>query len=337
MAGATATNGAGGIGRRTLVRTAALLALSATVGAAGAGGSMAAEPLRIVTTTAQVADVVRNVAGILARVDSLMGPGVDPHLYRPTRSDVARLAAAQLVFYNGLHLEGQMVEMLERLGAGKPVIPVTEKLPPGILFAGGSFGTAHDPHVWMDVQAWMAAADRVGEALSAADPANLATYQANRATYQAELAALDRYVAGVLASIPAAARVLVTAHDAFGYLGRRYGLEVVGIQGISTESEAGLRRIEDIVALLTERKIGAVFVETSVSERNVRALIEGAAARGHTVRIGGELYSDAMGELGQYEGTYIGMIDHNATTIARALGGTAPARGWRGRLTKITG
>jgi manganese/zinc/iron transport system substrate-binding protein len=190
----------------------------------------------------------------------------------------------------------------------------------------------HDPHVWMDVTGWMSAVQTVAEALSRFDAPNAATYRANAERYSAQLRELDAYARRVLASIPKEQRVLVTAHDAFHYLGRAYGIEVRGIQGLSTESEAGVKDIEDLVNFLAERRIPAVFVETSVADKNVRALVEGTRARGHAVRIGGSLFSDAMGATGTYEGTYIGMIDHNVTTIARALGGDAPEGGMNGKL-----
>lgn len=324
----------GPAGRVTRRRVLAL-GLGVMVGAAALApaAAWAAPKLRITTTTAQVGDAVRNVAGDLAEVEPIMGPGVDPHLYRPTRSDVARMARADLVFYNGLHLEGQMTDMLQRLGARKPVVPVTERLAQDSLLADVRGLSEFDPHVWMDVKSWMLAVRTAADVLESYDPDNAATYAANRDVYLAQLDELNAYVTQVLATVPDGHRVLITAHDAFNYFGARYGFEVVGIQGISTESEAGLQRIEEIVDLLVSREIPAVFVETSVSERNVRALIEGAAARGHEVRIGGTLFSDAMGEPGTYEGTYIGMLDHNATVITRALGGSAPPAGMQGRLT----
>ncbi|MGP1397995.1 MAG: metal ABC transporter solute-binding protein, Zn/Mn family [Inquilinaceae bacterium] len=317
------------------------LAMLATVTALtlAARPGTAAEPWRVVTTTAQVGDIVRNVAGDRATVEGLMGPGVDPHLYRPTRSDMARLTAADAIFYNGLHLEAQMVDALERMGADKPVLAVAGALDDDRLLSGQSldgFTGQFDPHVWMDVTVWMAATDKVADALTALDPGAAEAYAANAAAYRQALADLDSYARAVLGSVPEDARILVTAHDAFNYFGAAYGFEVMGIQGISTDSEAGLQRIEAIVDTLVARGIGAVFVETSVSDRNVRALIDGAAARGHTVRIGGSLYSDAMGEDGTYEGTYIGMIDHNVTVIAEALGGTAPTGGMHGRLALLT-
>lgn len=303
-------------------------AQAGSVGGEGAGGAPA---LRVVATTGMVADLVRNVGGDRVGVTGLMGEGVDPHLYKPTRTDMATLLGADVVFYNGLLLEGKMSDALVRIAtSGKPVHAVTELLDEAYLLEPEGFGGHPDPHVWMDPKAWAMAARVVEEKLSAADPAGAGVYSAGLAEYLERLGALDAYAERVLSSVPEGSRVLVTAHDAFNYFGKRYGYEVVGIQGISTESEAGLAEIERLVNLLVERKIGAVFVESTVSERNIRALIAGAAAKGHEVKIGGRLYSDAMGAPGTYEGTYVGMIDHNVTTIARGLGGEAPAGGMGG-------
>ena len=289
----------------------------------------------IAATTGMVADVARAVAGDRAEVVGLMGPGVDPHLYKPTRSDVERLMDADVIFYNGLLLEGKMTDTLVRAAtSGKPVHAVTELLDDSYLLEPEEFEGHHDPHVWMDPEAWAKTLGVVRDALAAADPSGEADYAANAASQDARIAELDDYARRVLGSVPEESRVLVTAHDAFNYFGKRYGFEVVGIQGISTESEAGVRDIEQLVDLLVDRNIGAVFVESTVSQRNIDALIAGAGARGHTVTIGGELFSDAMGDAGTYEGTYIGMIDHNVTTIARALGGEAPARGMNGKLAE---
>ena len=288
----------------------------------------------IVASTGMVADLVRAVAGDRAEVSALMGEGVDPHLYKPTRSDIARLMRADAVFINGLLLEGKMTDAFARLReSGKPVVAVGDALPQDRLLSPPGFEGAHDPHVWMDAGLWARALPAVRDAVTALDPAGAELYARNADAYAAKLADLDAYARRVLGSIPANARALVTAHDAFNYLGRAYGIEVHGIQGISTESEAGLKAIEELVALLAEQRIPAVFPETSVSDRNVRALVEGAAARDHAVALGGALFSDAMGAPGTYEGTYIGMIDLNVTTIARALGGEAPASGFQGKLT----
>ena len=282
-----------------------------------------------------VTDIVRAVAGDRAEVVGLMGAGVDPHLYKPTRSDVERLLSADVIFYNGLLLEGKMTDSLVRAAtAGKKVFAVTELLDERYLLEPEGFHGLYDPHVWMDPAAWAKAVDVVRDKLVEYDPGGEASYRERAAAYAEQLAELDSYAVGVLASVPEPKRVLVTAHDAFNYFGQRFGYEVVGIQGLSTESEAGVRDIERLVDLLVERKIQAVFVESTVSERNINALIAGAKARGHTVVIGGELFSDAMGDDGTYEGTYLGMIDHNVTAIARALGGEAPERGRLGRLSE---
>ncbi|MDQ2105914.1 metal ABC transporter solute-binding protein, Zn/Mn family [Azospirillum isscasi] len=287
----------------------------------------------IVATTGMVADLVRAVAGDRAAVEALMGEGVDPHLFKPTRSDTVRLLRADAVFISGLHLEGKMTGAFDRLReSGKPVVALGEAVPEDRLLSPPEFEGAHDPHIWMDVGMWARTLPAIRDGLTRLDPAGAETYARNAGAYGEELARLDAYARRILSSIPRKARILVTAHDAFNYLGRAYGIEVRGIQGISTESEAGLRIIEELAALLADRGVPAVFPETSVSDRNVRALVEGAGARGHPVTLGGALFSDAMGAPGSYEGTYIGMIDHNVTTIARALGGDAPAGGFQGKL-----
>lgn len=280
----------------------------------------------VVCSVGMITDVVRSVAGEFAEVEGIIGEGVDPHLYKPTRADVVKLTQADVVFYNGLLLEGKMADVLVRVaGTGKPVRAVTEA-----ILASTSYlmekddGSGHtDPHVWMDVRGWMESVPVIAETLAAYDPDHAEQYRANAAAYVERLKALDGYAKAALASIPESQRVLITAHDAFQYMGRAYGIEVRGVQGISTESEAGVRDLEELVDFIVERQIPAVFVESSVADKNVRALVEGAQARGHVVTIGGELFSDAMGEPGTYEGTYIGMIDHNVTTIANALGGAA--------------
>jgi len=305
-----------------------------TVAAAGTGAGAGRDGrFRIAATTGMVADIVRQVAGDRGEVTSIIGEGVDPHLYVPTRSDVAALMEADVVFYSGLLLEGKMTDTLIRVArSGRPVHAVTELVDESLLLQPEEFAGHFDPHLWMDVSGWMQAVRAVTEALAAFDPAGQGGYHERADGYSATLTELHEYARRVLGSIPEQQRILVTAHDAFNYFGRAYGLEVAGIQGISTESEAGLDRINRLVDLLVTRQIRAVFVETTIAERNVRALIEGAAARGHTVAVGGELFSDAMGQPGTYTGTYVGMLDHNVTTVARALGGDAPEGGFQGLL-----
>jgi manganese/zinc/iron transport system substrate-binding protein len=317
------------VGRRTLF-AAPLLMLPMQGFAQGSTQGRGAPP-RIVSTVAMVGDLVREIGGDRVRAETLLGEGVDPHTYRPTRADIARLTGADAIFYNGLLLEGQMTDVFVRLArSGKPVFAVTELLAAEQLLQEDD--GKDDPHVWMDVALWAKAAEHVRDALIRLHPGDADVFRRNGEDLGRRLTALDAYVKRVIGSIPDQRRVLVTAHDAFGYFARRYGIAVEGIQGLSTEAEAGLRRIQELVDMLSERSVPAVFVETSVNDRNVRALIEGAAAKGHRVAIGGALFSDAMGPPGSYEGSYVGMMDHNATIIARALGGEAPVRGLNGRL-----
>lgn len=290
-------------------------------------------PIQVTATISMIGDIVGRVGGEHVAVDTLIGEGVDPHLYKPTSQDIKSLMAADLIFYNGLKLEGKMGDVLAKVGAkGKPVKAVTEAIldDKDYLIADGE--DHYDPHVWMDVRGWMKGVNIIADTLCEVRPEHSEDFKSNRDELIEQLRVLNDYASSALASIPAEQRVLVTAHDAFGYMGKAYGLEVIGIQGISTESEAGVHDLTRLVEMIVERKIPAVFVESSVSDKNVRALIEGAAAARHTVTIGGELFSDAMGEAGTYEGTYEGMIDHNITTITRALGGSAPEKGYRGQL-----
>ena len=310
-----------------LTKRCFLAAVAAVAMALPAGGAVAQERLDVVATTGMVADAAREVGGDLVDVQNLMGPGVDPHAYRQTRTDIVAMADADLVLWNGFYLEAQMEDFLLELGEGQPVVAVAEAVPENLLIGHEDYEGRFDPHLWMNPNLWSRVVVNIRDALIEAHPEGEETFTANADAYLAELGDLARYTTEVLSSVPVESRVLLSAHDAFNYFGNAYGFEVVGIQGISTESEAGLQRIAELVDMLVERDIRAVFVETTVSDRNIRALIEGAAARDHEVIIGGELFSDAMGEPGTYEGTYIGMIDHNATTIARALGGQAPEDG----------
>ena len=292
----------------------------------------AEKPLAVVATTGMIADAAREIGGEAVSVRGLMGPGVDPHSYRQTRSDIVAMAQADLVLSHGLYLEAQMEEFLHRLSRRQTVVAVAEVLPRGRLLGHADYENKFDPHVWMDPSLWAEVVVAIRDALVKERPELAARFDERTDAYLAEIERLDAYADEVTSTVPADSRVLLTAHDAFAYFGRAFDFEVIGIQGISTESEAGLKRIRDLVDLLVERDIGAVFVESSVPERNVRALVEGAGARGHEVRVAGTLYSDAMGAAGSYEGTYLGMIDHNLTTIVRALGGEAPEDGMQGRL-----
>ncbi|MEM6579059.1 MAG: zinc ABC transporter substrate-binding protein [Pseudomonadota bacterium] len=315
--------------KRAFLATATAAAVSLAL---SSGLAVAEDRLNVVATTGMIADAVTEVGGDLVEVNALMGPGVDPHAYRQTRTDITAMAGADLVVWNGLYLEAQMEEFLLDLGQTQTVVAVAEAVPANLLIGSEDYEGRFDPHLWMNPNLWSRVVVNVRDALTEAHPEARETFAANADAYLATLTDLARYTTEVLSSVPVESRVVLSAHDAFNYFGSAYGYEVVGIQGISTESEAGLQRISELVDMLVTRDIRAVFVETSVSDRNVRALIEGAAAEGHEVVIGGELFSDAMGEPGSYEGTYVGMIDHNATTISSALGGLAPETGMQGLL-----
>ena len=291
-----------------------------------------ADQVQVVATTGMIADAARVIGGEHVEVRALMGAGVDPHAYRQTRSDIVAMTRADLVLWHGLFLEAQMEAFFADLAEHRNVVAVADLIPVEKLLAHDDYADKFDPHVWMDPSLWVLVTDEIKEALIATAPEHAQAFRTNAAAYQSELEALAAYARDSAATVPEDMRVIVTAHDAFGYFGAGYGFEVMGIQGISTESEAGLNRISELVDILVDRQIGAVFVESSVSDRNIRALIEGAAARGHMVGIGGELFSDAMGVEGSYTGTYIGMIDHNVTTITRALGGVVPPRGMKFEL-----
>jgi manganese/zinc/iron transport system substrate-binding protein len=279
-------------------------------------------PLKIVCTTQQVADALHNIAGEHAKIEALMGPGVDPHLYRTKPSDLLKLQDADIVFYNGLHLEGRVADALEQLGQRKPVVPFAGRLEesddPRLLSPTDAAGV-HDPHLWHDVQLWSDCVGYAAERLAEFDPAGADDYRANAEAYRAELAELDGEVRTAIESIPAERRLLVTAHDAFGYFSKAYGIETIGLKGISTEDEADFAHLDHVREVLVERKVPAVFVESSTSPRLVNKLIEECAASGHQVRVGHELYSDAMGPAGSGAETYTGMIRANVAAIVEGL------------------
>ncbi len=291
-------------------------------------------PIKATVTVGMIGDLVREIGGEHVQVTQLMASGVDPHLYKPLRDAVISIRDADLVFYNGLMLEGKMSEILNQYSQSKRTMAVGESVPEHRI-AGAESEHAHpDPHVWMNVELWGLAAGAIGQELAAFDPVHAADYTAAAERMQRKLTELHAYGIEIMQGIPAQQRVLVTSHDAFRYFGEAYGVEVQAIQGISTESEAGLSRINELVDILVTRKVGAIFTESSVPKDSIRALLRGAEARGHAVRIPDEsLYSDAMGEAETYEGTYVGMMDHNLSTIARALGcQTVPDGGFRATL-----
>jgi manganese/zinc/iron transport system substrate-binding protein len=275
--------------------------------------------LFIVVTTGMIGDAVENIAGDKAQVVALMGPGVDPHLYKATHGDLEKITEADIIFYNGLHLEGKMGKVFEKAGRIRPVVAISEGIPEDDLREIPGYENAHDPHIWFDVRLWQQAVKNISEYLVKKDSVNAGYYQANSAKYISSLDSLHEAVTRQILAIPKEQRVLITAHDAFGYFGDAYKIEVRGLQGISTLSEFGLKDVTELVDFIIARKIKAIFVETSVSTKSINAILEGCQEKGWDVKIGGSLYSDAMGETGTPEGTYIGMVNDNVKTIVNAL------------------
>ena len=273
----------------------------------------------VVATTGMLYDGVLNIAGPLVNAQPIMGPGVDPHLYKATQGDLRKLRDADLIIYNGLFLEGKMAEILEKQGKVKSVIAAAETIPSEALIGSQLYANAYDPHVWFDVELWKLVILAITDGLIQLAPESKEVFKANSEQYLLQLDSLHQAVRDHIQKIPEKQRVLVTAHDAFGYFGAAYGIEVRGLQGISTLSEAGLKDIANTIDLVIENNIKAVFVETSVSTRDIQAVIDGCKGKGHQVVIGGRLFSDAMGEFGTFKGTYIGMVDSNVRTITKAL------------------
>jgi len=309
-------------------RLAALLILVAGAGAALSGCSevpmatpeaLASRQVRVATTTNFITDLAREVGGGRVRVTGLMGPGVDPHMYKASAGDVKTLAEADLVLYGGLELEGKMADVFERLAEHRPTAAVTSDMPRSALLAEPRYPDRPDPHVWFDPALWERAAGSVAASLARLDPAHAADYRANALAYVRELRALDAYARRRLAEIPERSRVLVTSHDAFRYLGRRYGLEVVAIQGVSTATEATTADVERVARVIAERGVRSVFVESSVPPQTIDAVLASAARQGQRSAIGRELFSDAAGAEGTPEGTYLGMVRFNVDAIAEGL------------------
>ncbi len=307
-----------------MVVAAALFVMGAAAACAPPEPTETQGRVHVVATIGMITDVVRNVGGERVVVTGLMGPGVDPHLYKASEGDVRKLYRADVIFYGGLHLEARMGEVLEEMGARVRTVAVTDAIPRDSLRAPPEFAGAYDPHVWFDVRLWAMTVDRVAQGLSDADPAHAAEYRQRAARYRAGLLELDGYVRAQALRVPADKRVLITAHDAFGYFGRAYGFEVRGLQGISTASEAGTADVQGLSRFIAQRKIPAVFIESSIPTRTIEAVREAVQSRGYDVGMGGSLFSDAMGSPGTPEGTYVGMVRHNIDTIVAALLRDAP-------------
>ncbi|QDQ02741.1 manganese transporter [Lysinibacillus fusiformis] len=273
----------------------------------------------VVATTGQIADAIKEISGDHLSVSALMGPGVDPHLYKATQSDLTKLDKAEVIFYNGLHLEGQMLDIFEQMAKDKTVLAVGEKLDDKHLLASDNDAMLHDPHIWFNIELWKQVVMAIGDTLVEEYPAYKADFETNEAAYLKKLEELQTYAKDRVREIPEDQRILVTAHDAFNYFGASQGFDVRGLQGLSTDSEYGVKDVQEMVNFLVENKIKAIFVESSVSDKAMNAVIEGAKQKGHDIVIGGELFSDAMGAEDTKEGTYIGMYQHNIDTIVDAL------------------
>lgn len=282
------------------------------------GEADSGKPL-IVATTGQVADAVKNIGGEHVEVKSLMGPGVDPHLYKATQGDIQLLEDADMIFYNGLELEGKMSEIFEKMKKDKAVVALGAALPEDQLLEDPDYPGQFDPHIWFDIQLWKQASEEITKTLISEIKNHEEYFQNNEAAYFKELDSLKEWTQERMSEIPESQRVLVTAHDAFNYFGNSNGIEVRGLQGLSTESEYGIKDIQNVVDFLVAQNIKAVFIESSVSDKAMNSVIEGAKEQGHSIKIGGELFSDAMGPDGTEESTYIGMYKHNVNTIVDSL------------------
>jgi manganese/zinc/iron transport system substrate-binding protein len=295
-----------------------LLAACSQVGSDGTG-DLSSRKINIVATTSMITDLARIIGGERVEVTGLMGPGVDPHLYKASAGDVTRLERADLILYNGLHLEAAMGEVFEKMHGRIKTVAVADAVPTDQLLAPPEFKGAYDPHVWFDVTMWMRSAERVRDTLAEMDPGSASLYRANADSYLKEMQELHNYVKSQAEKVPAEQRVIVTAHDAFNYFGRAYGFEVRGLQGISTATEAGTADVQDLAQFIADKQIPAIFVESSVPPRTIEALKAAVKSRGFEVEIGGQLYSDALGNPGTPEGTYLGMVRHNIDTVVKAL------------------
>lgn len=306
-----------------------ILAACAPASANELPADLANRQINAVATTGMIADAVREIGGERVIVEGLMGPGVDPHLYKASASDVRLLERADVIFYNGLHLEAGMGNVLERMASYKMTVPVAESIPVADRLADPIYPDAYDPHVWFDVSLWMQAVEQVRASLIKLDPDNANIYESNASQYLQELAELHEYIRRQATQLPADRRVLITAHDAFGYFGRAYGFEVVGLQGISTDTEASTADVSALAGLIVSKQLPAIFIESSVPTRNIEAVQAAVRNQGFDVQIGGELFSDALGNPDTPEGYYIGMVRHNINTIVAALQGSTGGEGTR--------
>ncbi|MBV1924079.1 MAG: zinc ABC transporter substrate-binding protein [Flavobacteriaceae bacterium] len=276
--------------------------------------------LQVVTTTTMITDLVQNIGGNLIEVNGLMGAGVDPHLYKASEGDVSKLYNADIIFYNGLHLEGKLVEVFEKMNLkDQSTISLGGYLDTKQLIGSDYFASNYDPHVWFNIQFFKEFSNKVTNILSEKDPKNAAQFIENEKVYIKKLEALETEISSIIEKLPTEKRILVTAHDAFNYFGKQYGFQVVGLQGLSTATEAGVQDVQKLSTFIIENNVKAIFIESSVPQRTIEALQASVISKGHEVSIGGSLYSDALGSTGTIEGTYIGMFQYNVNTIVNAL------------------
>ncbi|MEC3906425.1 zinc ABC transporter substrate-binding protein [Tamlana sp. 2201CG12-4] len=274
--------------------------------------------LNVVTTTSMITDLVKNIGGNHINLKGLMGSGVDPHLYKASEGDVSKLADADIIFYNGLHLEGKLVEVFEKM-KNKKTIAISDALDRNTLIGSEYFASNYDPHIWFNTDYWIQATQFIVKKLAEAIPEQKASFETNGANYIKQLETLKTQIESTIKTLPKEKRILVTAHDAFNYFGKSFGFEVVGLQGLSTATEAGVQDVQKLSAFIIEHNVKAIFVESSVPKRTIEALQAAVNSKGHDVKIGGSLYSDALGDTGTIEGTYIGMFKYNVNTIVNAL------------------
>jgi len=275
--------------------------------------------LKVVVTTSMLTDLVKNIGADLIEIEGLMGPGVDPHLYKASEGDVSKLFNADVIFYNGLHLEGKLVAVFEKMETQKTTVALGEFLAKEGLIGSDYFASNYDPHVWFNIQYFKEFSDKVTSVLSEKDPKNAASFTANNLAFQQKLDLLHTAVVNTIATLAPEKRILVTAHDAFNYFGKAYGFKVVGLQGLSTATEAGVQDVQKLSEYIIANKVKAIFIESSVPRRTIEALQEAVLSKGHQVSIGGSLYSDALGDADSVEGTYVGMFLYNIKTIVNAL------------------
>lgn len=276
--------------------------------------------LKVVTTTTMITDLAHEIGGDYIKIDGLMGAGVDPHLFKATEGDVIKLSDADIIFYNGLHLEGKLVDVFEKMNHNKDkTVALAACLDKSTLIGSANFASNYDPHIWFDVHYWMKMSTYFTQKLSEKDPKNKAKFEENLVIYLEKLKALDNNINNQLKTIDKSKRILVTAHDAFNYFGKLYSFQVVGLQGLSTATEAGVKDLQKLSDFIIKNDVKSIFIESSVPRKTIEALQASVQSKGHEVSIGGTLYSDALGDAGAIEGTYLGMYEYNIKTIINSL------------------